>query len=476
MVNISNEASLIRYFCTAGYGMDQFVINEVTRKLAAHDIEQLQGKVLFSSSVHIKQVKQLKSVERLFLLMKRDSPLKLPAHANPGKVASVLRSTLIGDLQQWTSAEMTWRRLQGVVADKEKEREGEDQRNVEEEEVCGEEIGSDFQIMKKRRKLDCGDEYVITGDDFTAEKHDQDTTPPQANQYSSVPLSFRISCKCSGSLSRHLSILEVSKVLGVILSEKLGWKVDLRNPQIEITVYLRDDHCLLGIPLTRLPLANRCYIKTTGLRSTVAWAMADLAQIQSGFLVLDPMCGVGTILIEAAQEHKLACFLGLDVDDRQLHKASENVAFAKLGDRMHLLKASSTNMPLPSESVDVVVCDLPFGRKFGTKTDMAASLPLILAEMERVLRVAGSLVLLLSPQLSCILKKILTQPQTGTQESANQQGAQDVTSIPTQRNEPSMGLMTKPRPPLSSLKHQTTLRLSLGTIDGLLHKYIKTHV
>lgn len=30
----------------------------------------------------------------------------------------------------------------------------------------------------------------------------------------------------------------------------------------------------------RLPLANRNYIKTTGLRSTVAWAMASLAQIQ----------------------------------------------------------------------------------------------------------------------------------------------------------------------------------------------------
>ncbi|XP_077352325.1 U6 snRNA (guanine-N(2))-methyltransferase THUMPD2 isoform X2 [Festucalex cinctus] len=475
MVNISNEVSRIRYFCTAGYGMDQFVVDEVTRKLAAHDIEQLQGKVLFSSSVHINRVKQLKSVERLFLLMKRDSSLKLPAHANRAKVASVLKSTLIGDLQQWTGAEMTWRRLQGVVSDKKKESEREEQRN-EEEEVFGEEIGGDFQIMKKRRKMDGGDdEYVNTRDDVTAENH-QDKTAPQDNQHSSVPLSFRISCKCSGSLSRRLSVQEVSKVLGASLSGKLGWKVDLRNPQIEITVYLRDDHCLLGIPLTRLPLANRCYIKTTGLRSTVAWAMAELAHIQSGFLVLDPMCGVGTILIEAAQEHKLAYFLGLDVDDRQLHKASENVAFAELGDRMHLLKASSTNMPLPSESVDAVVCDLPFGRKFGTKTDMAATMPLILAEMERVLRVGGNLVLLLSPQLSCLLKKILTQPQTGTQESANQQGAQDVTSIPIQRNEPPMGLMTEPRPPLSFLKHQTTLRLSLGTIDGLLHKYIKTHV
>lgn len=80
------------------------------------------------------------------------------------RVASVLKSTLIGDLQQWTSAEMTWRRLQGVVADKEKESEAEEQRTMEEN-------GGEFQIMKKRRKMDCGDEYVDTGGDFIAGKH-----------------------------------------------------------------------------------------------------------------------------------------------------------------------------------------------------------------------------------------------------------------------------------------------------------------
>lgn len=40
-------------------------------------------------------------------------------------------------------------------------------------------------------------------------------------------------------------------------------------------------------------------------------------------------------------------------------------------------------IPLPDARVDVVVCDLPFGRKFGTRVDMAAKLPLILTEMER---------------------------------------------------------------------------------------------
>ena len=40
-------------------------------------------------------------------------------------------------------------------------------------------------------------------------------------------------------------------------------------------------------------------------------------------------------------------------------------------------------IPLPDARVDVVVCDLPFGRKFGTRTEMAAKLPLIFTEMER---------------------------------------------------------------------------------------------
>lgn len=36
-----------------------------------------------------------------------------------------------------------------------------------------------------------------------------------------------------------------------------------------------------------------------------------------------------------------ARFLGVDIDDGQLQKASDNIKFAELGNRIHLLKASS---------------------------------------------------------------------------------------------------------------------------------------
>lgn len=47
---------------------------------------------------------------------------------------------------------------------------------------------------------------------------------------------------------------------------------------------------------------------------------------------------------------------------------------------------SSAELPLANDSVDTVVCDLPFGKKFGTKTDMAANLPVILTEMDRLVQ------------------------------------------------------------------------------------------
>ncbi|XP_030296858.1 THUMP domain-containing protein 2 isoform X2 [Sparus aurata] len=576
MTEQSSEGSLVRYYCTAGNGMERFLMDEVKQKLAAEDVCQIPGKVLFSSSVGINRVSELKAAERLFLLLKQDSPVCLSAHTSPAKAASVLQSRLLSDKNQWTCAVMTWSRLQGEMADRrtsanaprtvvevtmdreegrrsEKEEkgdeesrkraEGEREESANGRQRSGEQNGA--QMLEKKRKRDDGEEEEeerkgagrkCSGEKkVEKEKTSEKERTPGLNVESSsrtvdckvkdfavktvtnekttgrvektqlqpsgikpepcsVPVSFRISCKCTGSLSRYFSSQEVSKVIGVGLSRQLGWKTDLKNPQLEVNIYLSDDHCLMGIALTRLPLANRSYIKTTGLRSTVAWAMTSLAQIQPGFCVVDPMCGVGTILIEAAQEHKAARFLGVDIDDGQLQKASDNIKFAELGNRIHLLKASSMLLPLPSASVDAVVCDLPFGRKFGTKTNMAANLPLIVTEMERVLCPGGTLVLLLSPQLSCQLKKLLPQQDTtSNQETTPQTGTQDcptpslsptrqqtfqidqaINSKPTQKTGCQSGLQHRLPPPLSCLKHQTTLRVSLGLIDGLIHKYVKT--
>uniref|UniRef100_A0A8C9YBM8 THUMP domain containing 2 n=1 Tax=Sander lucioperca TaxID=283035 RepID=A0A8C9YBM8_SANLU len=354
---------------------------------------QMPGKVLFSSSVGINRVSELKAAERLFLLLKQDLPVQLSANTNPGTL-----NAHIHVLQNMgnTLADIKLYACLSVIV---------------------------HLIMK-----------TTGGRGIKPEPSSPD------------PVSFRISCKCTGSLSRYFNTQEVSRVIGVGLSKLLGWKTDLKNPQLEVNF-------VMGLPSLsfRLPLAHRSYIKTTGLRSTVAWAMASLAQIQPGFCVVDPMCGVGTILIEAAQEHKVRT----EIYRAPVYMLSESEPCCRV---LNYLLASLSSvcvvLPLPSASVDAVVCDLPFGRKFGTKTTMAANLPLILTEMERFNY---------CPSLS---------PSCSKQQTF--QIVQGVNSPPTQKTDPWSVLQHSLPPPLSSLKHQATLRVSLGAIDGLIHKYVKT--
>lgn len=104
------------------------------------------------------------------------------------------------------------------------------------------------------------------------------------------------------------------------------------------------------------------------------------------------MCGLGTILLEAAQEWPDVYYVGTDVSDKQLLGAGDNLSASGLQGKIELLRASVTELPWPSASVDIVVSDMPFGKKFRLKQDADSAL----REMERVLRVGGTLVLLLN--------------------------------------------------------------------------------
>lgn len=103
----------------------------------------------------------------------------------------------------------------------------------------------------------------------------------------------------------------------------------------------------------------------------------------------------------------------------------------------------------------------------------------------------GTLVLLLSPQLSCLLKKLLEENHTELSpkhESKPQAGAhgrphppsfsarrdtlqiiEEDHSSPTKKTDRHTALCTFQ----SSLKLQETFRVSLGLIDGIIHKYVK---
>ncbi|NWZ72680.1 THUM2 protein, partial [Acrocephalus arundinaceus] len=400
-----------RFFCTAGRGLEPFLAREVRARLGATEVDCVSGKVFFRAAARPGELRKLRSGERLFLLLKKHSPL--PVSGNRGKMLHEIKSLVIEEPKYWLDIISVWRKLHGhegetdyvsqenALALKRKSEEGintaskrqktEQVRAIMSEE-CQVEAGETCVTPELMSSQECWIESK-TSSEFPSKGSGEN---PTANE--KLGFSFRVSCRCSGAIAKVLTSQEIGRAIGITLVKQCGWRADLRDPDLEIFVHLNDIQSVVGIPLFRLPLANREYIKTAGLRSTVAWAMASLAEISAGALVLDPMCGLGTILLEAAKEWPEAWYWGADISDSQLEGADGNIRTAGLMDKIELLKASVKALPLPSESFDSVISDIPFGKKFKTTND-AQLLPDILQEMERVLRVGGTLVLLLSQEL-----------------------------------------------------------------------------
>ncbi|CAH1791748.1 unnamed protein product [Owenia fusiformis] len=258
------------YFCTAGGGTEIFLADELKFISARHsgDLQsercsssqlQVEGKVLFTFSGHPAELLNLKTAERVFVQLCY-KPHWIKQNGKDSSIMTALQNTLEAITpQDWDNAKHTWN-----FVNPPKKRSARFQNNQK----------SSEKLCNKRQKTE--------NDDVT----------------------FRVSLKCP----REYNNRRVSSMVGGCITRQTGWKVDLRKPLFEVYIQLNNNHLIIGIPLTKIPLSDRPYIETIGLRSTVAWIMAHKAQIQAGDTVLDPMCGVGTILIEAANSWKSAKF------------------------------------------------------------------------------------------------------------------------------------------------------------------------
>ncbi|GCB68864.1 THUMP domain-containing protein 2 isoform X1 [Scyliorhinus torazame] len=488
-----------RYFCTASRGLEQLLREEVRRKLSASEVEQVAGKVFFTADADLKKLKSLKCAERLFLLVKKLPPIQMPRHK--GKGVCLLKNCVIGESSKWLDVVAKWQTLQdfskeqGCTSDRTET--GIKRPRLQENSGT-----------RKRPKLELDEPTTTIHNGSPTGQHDlhsviqescQSKAPMQAppspdellnskDRDAASCMHFRVSCRCSGRIARMFTSQELGRAIGIALGRQMGWKAELRNPMLEVYVHLSDIHCVVGIPIARLPLASRDYIKNAGLRSTVAWAMAYLGDIKAGSLVLDPMCGLGTILLEAAKEWPNAYYHGIDNTFSQLQMASANVCFAKLSNNIDLTRASVTELPLLNESIDVVICDIPFGKKFKISQDTKTVMPNILKEMVRVLQVNGTLVLLLSQELSLDIQqwqkpkshpsdkgKLNAQQNTDTTPvgpSTHLAENVDMEHMSVTENEQS----EVKREVLASLVSTGIFQVSLGVTEASIHRFKKISI
>jgi tRNA (guanine6-N2)-methyltransferase len=209
-------------------------------------------------------------------------------------------------------------------------------------------------------------------------------------------LGFRVVVRTTGQHEYRRIDLQKALERGIGERGDRRWR---REPDgdVEFWATLLDDELFLTIRLTDDRMRQRDYKVAHfpgSLRPSVAAAMAVLSQPTDDDVVLDPLCGAATILIERAHLGRYRLLLGGDSDPRTLEAARENV-----GPRykpIELRQWDATALPLADGAATRIITNLPWGRKLGSHEDNRRLYPKLLAEFRRVLDPQGLMVLMTS--------------------------------------------------------------------------------
>jgi len=195
---------------------------------------------------------------------------------------------------------------------------------------------------------------------------------------------------------RNYSSEEIKAAVAEGIVAKYHWAYGTEDTStFNIRIFLEHELAYVGMRLSERALHSRLYKQTHisgSLKPSVAAAMLCLARIAPRIGVLDPCCGAGTILIEAALLGAKA--LGGDNNPLALQAAADNARQAGLVLQLHRWNAQ--RLPLLSQSVDRVVTNLPWGRQITVDETLASFYLNLSNEFRRVLAPGGRIVALTS--------------------------------------------------------------------------------
>lgn len=200
---------------------------------------------------------------------------------------------------------------------------------------------------------------------------------------------------------RNYSTEEIKRACAESFAAANGWVYtpDDAEANLNVRVFIEHDTAFVGMRLGERPLHHRPYKQAHvpgSLKPPVAAAMLALAEVGPGMCLLDPCCGAGTILIEAAQIG--AVVRGGDCDPDAVSATWANVSAA--GTAVDVREWDARDLPFAGGSFERVVANLPWGREVQVDATLEAFYRRVCAEMRRVLAPGGRIAVLTSlPQL-----------------------------------------------------------------------------
>ncbi|KYN20046.1 PREDICTED: THUMP domain-containing protein 3-like [Trachymyrmex cornetzi] len=243
---------------------------------------------------------------------------------------------------------------------------------------------------KEKGKKDPYDWNVSEMKEEKGKKRGQDPSKSQENDI----LKYRVTCERSGK--HAIESKDVARVIGEILQDKFHWLVDLSMYHLEIVCKLIDDQLITHLRVTHKSKHHRNIINfgPTTLRSTICYNLLKLANPKLGDIIVDPMCGGGSIPIEAALAFPHLYVLCGDNDSRATDRTKSNMDASAVTCKIDLVQWTASKLPFKDSFVDIIVTDMPFGKRSGNKSYNKIFYKKFLLEFGRIVKSNGRIILL----------------------------------------------------------------------------------
>jgi putative N6-adenine-specific DNA methylase len=213
----------------------------------------------------------------------------------------------------------------------------------------------------------------------------------------------------------HFTALQVKNAIVDQQQEVFGERsdVELYNPDLRINVHIRNDFCTVSLDSSGKSLHRRGYRPAVGaapLKESLAAALIELSGWQPDQMFYDPLCGSGTLPIEACLKslniapglfresfgfetwrdfdlsllEKLiaeaeACQLdtlsasiwGSDNNEDVIEQASVNAVNSGVENHIYFSQIELADVAAPADS-GVLFCNPPYGERLGKNSDLGA--------------------------------------------------------------------------------------------------------
>lgn len=203
---------------------------------------------------------------------------------------------------------------------------------------------------------------------------------------------------------RNYNRFEIEDTIAEVIRRQTGWiyapqrETKTNHLDLSFRIHLSGLEAILGARLLSAPLHRRTYkieSRTGTLHPPLAFALAMLSNLSANQKVIDPFCGVGTILIEASKLEPRIRALGIDIDHDSTRKARRTAESAR--SEVQFVVGDAGRLPVGDGRIDRVVSNPPWGRAVGAEGSIRVDKNSFFEELRRISSREARIVLLLEP-------------------------------------------------------------------------------